>query len=51
MKFKRVRKKMIKKMSQMVCEKCLEKWEFEKKAKHEPCFDFLVCMDIVRKTK
>jgi hypothetical protein len=51
MKFKRVRKKMIKKMSQLVCEKCLEKWEFEKKAKHEPCFDFLVCIDIVRKTK
>jgi len=51
MRFRRVRKKMIKKMSKFVCDKCAERWLIDKKVKHEPCFDFLVCMDIVRKTK
>jgi predicted metal-binding protein len=51
MRFKRVRKKMIKKMSKFVCDKCMERWQLDKKVKHEPCFDFLVAIDIVRKTK
>jgi len=51
MRFKRVRKKMIKKMSKFVCDKCMERWQLDKKVKHEPCFDFLVAIDIVTKTK
>jgi predicted metal-binding protein len=51
MRFKRVRKKMIKKLTKLVCSKCLEQWDDHKKAKHEPCFDFLIAIDIVRKTK
>jgi len=51
MRFKRVRKKMIKKMSKFVCDKCMERWQLDKKVKHEPCFDFLVAIDIVKKTK
>jgi predicted metal-binding protein len=51
MKFKRVRKKIIKKISRFVCNKCAQQWDEERKAKHEPCFDFLICIDIVRKTK
>ena len=51
MKFKRVRRKMEKKLTKFVCDKCKERWGEEKKAKHEPCFDFLIAIDIVRKTK
>jgi hypothetical protein len=51
MRFKRVRKKMIKKMSKFVCDECMERWQLDKKVKYEPCFDFLVAIDIVRKTK
>jgi predicted metal-binding protein len=51
MRFKRVRRKMEKKLSKFVCDKCKERWQVSKKAKHEPCFDFLVAIDIVRKTK
>jgi len=51
MKFKRVRKKMEKKLTKFVCAQCRKSWDERKKAKHEPCFDFLVAIDIVRKTK
>ena len=51
MKFRRVRKKMIRKIEKFVCKDCMDRWEHHKKAKHEPCFDFLVCIDIVKGTK
>lgn len=50
-KFKRVRNKMEKKLSKYVCPECKDRWDVHRKAKHEPCFDFLIAIDIVRKTK
>ena len=48
---KKLRKKMEKKLRKFICDKCSERWEIDQKVKHEPCFDFLVAIDIVRKTK